>query len=126
MRYKLIGISLLALTAVVAGRADAAVDYHFVPALNGQPYGCAQWEEIAPVSGPNSFKVTVAGARCGDVPNGAPQDAYAYLDKWGLGVLNPHYGADKNIVGQVEIDTHHRTHGPCHARRRREGPKRGM
>ena len=31
------------------GRADAAVDYHFVPALNGQPSGNAQWEEISPV-----------------------------------------------------------------------------
>ena len=33
-----------------------------------------------------------------------PQDAKAYMAKWGLGVLNPQAGSDKGVTGQVQLD----------------------
>jgi hypothetical protein len=84
--------------------AQAAIDYHFVPAMNDQPVGYAQGAQIAPEFGPANFKVTVSGAQANMTPGNTPQQAHAYLGSWGLGVLNPQQGADKGYTGQVELD----------------------
>ncbi len=99
-------IVLLSLWASVftVNSAFADIEYHFVPALNGQPSGNAQFTDVAPVSGPANFQVTIAGAQTGSNPGSSPQAARAYLDRWGLGVLNPMVGNDVGVQGQVQLD----------------------
>lgn len=104
MRHSMVLVTGLVWTFCFISSATAAIEYHFVPALNGQPAGNSQFQQIAPVVGPSNFKVTVAGAQTGNTPNGSPQTAHAYMDKWGLGVLNPAVGSDKGFTGQVEVD----------------------
>jgi hypothetical protein len=82
----------------------ADIEYHFVPGLDGQPFGYAQFADIAPVEGPDSFTVRVSGAMVGNDPSGDAYSASAYLDKWGLGVFNPVAGKDTGVQGQVELD----------------------
>ncbi len=101
------GIFPTALLAWLLGAvpsAQGAIEYHFVPAMNGQPVGYAQGAVVAPETGPAAFTVTVLGARAGTTPGNTPQEAHAYLDKWGLGVLNPQVAFDKSITGQVEMN----------------------
>lgn len=86
------------------GEGRAAIEYHFMPGLGGQPHGDAQFLEVAPVSGADYFCVVLSGSTIGCFPSWDEASARAYLDKWGLGVLNPDAGLDTGLVGQVLLD----------------------
>ncbi|MHB0956930.1 MAG: PEP-CTERM sorting domain-containing protein [Pirellulaceae bacterium] len=86
------------------GSALAGVEYHFMPGVEGQALGPAQFVHVAPVVGPKDFTVLLTGSLIGRAPSSDEQSARAYLDKWGLGVLNPRAGRDVGIVGQVQLD----------------------
>lgn len=83
-------------------RGDIA--YHFMPGVEGQVRGFAQFLDVAPQYGPEDFTVQVSGARVGYTPSSDVTSARAYLDKWGLGVLNPKSGKDVGIQNQVQLD----------------------
>jgi hypothetical protein len=84
-------------------RADIA--YHFMPGIEGQTVGFAQFAEVAPQYGPADFKVRLSGAMMGANPTNDPNSARVYLDKWGLGVLNPKVSnGDRGIQGQIQLD----------------------
>ena len=104
MHPRLTRMVCLLATVGGVGSAQAEIEYHFVPGMNGQPVGYAQGAQIAPDVGPANFLVTISGAKVGDTPGNSPRQAHAYLDKWGLGALNPDAGSDRGITGQVEID----------------------
>jgi hypothetical protein len=86
------------------GVATAGIEYHFMPDLAGQSLGCAQFTQIVPVVGPLDFPVLLSGSVVGCAPSLDDTSARAYLDKWGLGVLNPQVGLDTGVVGQVQLD----------------------
>jgi hypothetical protein len=88
----------------LVGKTEAGFEYHFMPGINGQPLGDVQFLEVAPIVGPSNFKVRLSGSTIGNVPNANPTGPRAYLDKWGLGVLNPSAGSDKGVQGQVQLD----------------------
>lgn len=93
----------LVLGSISATRADIA--YHFMPGIEGQTVGFAQFTEVAPQYGPANFKVRLSGAMIGANPTNDPTSARVYLDKWGLGVLNPSVSkGDRGIQGQVQLD----------------------
>lgn len=89
------------------GTASADIQYHFAPGIEGQTVGYAQFVEVAPEVGPDNFKVQLSGSLDGFAPSSDPSSARAYLDKWGLGVLNPTMGKDAGVLGQVLIDGRH-------------------
>jgi hypothetical protein len=93
-----------AVLASPCGVAQAGIEYHFMPGLVGQSLGCAQFTQVVPVVGPADFSVLLSGSTVGCAPSGDDASAKAYLDKWGLGVLNPQVSLDKSVVGQVELD----------------------
>jgi hypothetical protein len=105
MRHISIRLALSLAAIFSAAVAEGAVDYHFVPLMNGQPQGNAQFVEVAPVVGPESFKTTLSGATLGSAPSNDPLTAHAYLDKWGLGVKSPSAGMDLGVQGQVQLDS---------------------
>jgi hypothetical protein len=82
----------------------ADIKYHFKPGVEGQTLGLAQFAEIAPEFGPQSFKVQLSGSLVGSAPSADASTARAYLDRWGLGVLNPKAGKDIGVQGQVLLD----------------------
>jgi len=86
-------------------RGDIA--YHFMPGVEGQVRGDMQFAEVAPQYGPKDFKVRLSGALLGHNPSNDPKSARVFLDKWGLGVLNPAAGKDVGIQGQVQLDGRH-------------------
>ena len=43
----------------------------------------------------------------GATPNADPTSGRVYLDKWGLGVVNPMAGMDVGVQGQVQLDSKH-------------------
>ena len=104
MRGAILTLFAIGVACGFAGKAEAGFEYHFMPGINGQPLGDVQFLEVAPVSGPASFKVRLSGASIGSDPSANPATPHAYLDKWGLGVLNPSAGADKGVQGQVQLD----------------------
>jgi hypothetical protein len=63
--------------------------------------------EVAPEVGDEDFKVLLSGSLVGSTPSADPTSARAYLDKWGLGVLNPSAGTDVGVQGQVQLDGKH-------------------
>ncbi|MFO7907230.1 MAG: PEP-CTERM sorting domain-containing protein [Pirellulaceae bacterium] len=91
-----------------AGRGGIAsadiVQYYFLPELGEQSRGSVQFADVAPVVGPRDFAVTLSGSTIGCTPNADVDSAKAYLDKWGLGVLNPQAGRDTGIQGQVQLN----------------------
>ncbi len=93
------------LGSVVSVRGDIA--YHFMPGIEGQERGFCQFLDVAPQFGPKDFTVQVSGALVGSDPSSDASTARAYLDKWGLGVLNPSAGRDVGIQNQVQIDGRH-------------------
>jgi len=104
MRAALLTVAALVAAFSGASRAVAAIEYHFVPGFLGQPYGDIQLVDVVPQVGPSSFTVRVSGAMTGNAPSADPNSARAYLDKWGIGVLNPAVGTDRGIQGQVQMD----------------------
>ncbi len=90
-----------------AGKVSAEIQYHFMPGVQGQSVGFAQFAQVAPEFGPSSFKVQLSGALDGQAPSADPSSARAYMDKWGLGVFNPTVGKDTGVLGQVLIDGRH-------------------
>ena len=87
--------------------AQGGIAYHFMPGVEGQVRGFAQFVEVAPQSGDKNFKVQLSGSLVGLTPSADPTSARAYLDKWGLGVLNPLAGKDVGVQGQVQLDGKH-------------------
>jgi hypothetical protein len=87
-----------------SARAGVSVEYHFMPGTEGQVRGFTQFVEVAPIVGPKSFKVLLTGSLVGSAPSADVNSARAYLDKWGLGVLNPKAGKDVGVQGQVQLD----------------------
>ncbi|MHB8972477.1 MAG: PEP-CTERM sorting domain-containing protein [Pirellulaceae bacterium] len=83
---------------------SAEITYHFKPGIEGQTIGLAQYAQIAPDYGPQFFKVQVAGALVGSDPSADTSTPQAYLDKWGMGVLNPVAGNDVGVQGQVLLN----------------------
>ena len=83
---------------------SADIEYHFLPDLDGQSYGIAQFAQVAPVVGPKDFTVELTGAAIGYTPSWDEDSAKAFLDRWGLGVLNPTLGKDTGVQGQVQLD----------------------
>jgi len=106
MRHSLFLLAWILAAEFLVGSASADIEYHFVPGFDGQPSGYAQFAEIAPEIGPKDFAVTVSGALVGSEPSDSPNSAYAYLDKWGMGVLNPQVN-DVSVMGQVLLDGNH-------------------
>ena len=86
------------------GSVRADIEYHFKPGTEGQVRGFTQFVQVAPVVGPKSFKVLLTGSLVGSAPSPDASSARAYLDKWGLGVLNPGAGKDVGVQGQVQLD----------------------
>jgi hypothetical protein len=86
------------------GSVRAGIEYHFMPGTEGQVRGFAQFAQVAPIVGPKSFKVLLTGALVGSAPSADVNSARVYLDKWGLGVLNPGAGKDVGVQGQVQLD----------------------
>jgi hypothetical protein len=86
-------------------RGDIA--YHFKPGIEGQVVGFTQFAEVAPDHGDKDFKVRLSGGLIGSAPSADATTARAYLDKWGLGVLNPAAGKDIGVQGQVQVDGRH-------------------
>jgi hypothetical protein len=80
------------------------IAYHFMPGVEGQVRGFSQFLDVAPQYGPQDFTVQVSGAQVGYAPSSSATTARAYLDKWGLGVLNPKSGRDVGIQNQVQLD----------------------
>jgi len=104
MRHCVAVVACLSGLVACAGSTKGEIHYYFMPELGGQAQGCAQFAKVAPVFGPDDFRVTLSGASVGRPPDGDPQSAKAYLDKWGLGVLNPQAGRDRGIQGQVQLN----------------------
>ncbi len=104
MRHFNLTLLAIGVACSLAGRTEAGFEYHFMPDNNGQPWGDVQFLEVAPIVGPANLKVRLSGSTIGSVPNVDPSAPHAYLDKWGLGVLNPAAGSDKGIQGQVQLD----------------------
>jgi hypothetical protein len=104
MRRSIMALMAFSITCCLVGRGDAGFEYHFMPGINGQPLGDVQFLEVAPIVGPASFKVRLSGSTIGSVPNANPNTPRAYLDKWGLGILNPSAGSDRGVQGQVQLD----------------------
>jgi hypothetical protein len=104
MRGLILTLLAFGVACSLVGKAEAGFEYHFMPGINGQPLGDVQFLEVAPISGPAGFKVRLSGASVGNNPNADPTTSHAYLDKWGLGVMNPNAGPDKGIQGQVQLD----------------------
>ena len=65
-RFVMCAVFLAAVSVALIGcfttLADAGIEYHFVPGMNGQPFGDAQFVSVAPVVGPSNFNVLVSGA----------------------------------------------------------------
>ena len=89
------------------GSVHGDIAYHFKPGIEGQVRGFVQFAEVAPQYGPENFKVQLAGALMGATPNADPTSGRVYLDKWGLGVVNPIAGKDVGVQGQVQLDGTH-------------------
>ncbi len=104
MHKSLILLPCLAVFLGAVSTLFADIEYHFVPNLDGQPFGCAQFVSVAPVVGPSDFKVLVTGSNVGCTPSWDENSAKAYMDKWGLGVFNSQAGTDKGVQGQVQLD----------------------
>jgi hypothetical protein len=107
MRAPFVGVLCASAMLGFSCSAHAGVEYHFMPGLEGQVVGIAQFVEVAPVVGPSSFKVLLSGALIGADPSADATSARAYLDKWGLGVRNAAVGTDVSVQGQVLIDGRH-------------------
>jgi hypothetical protein len=100
-------VACVASLIAILGSVDSVhggVAYHFKPGIEGQVVGFSQFAEVAPEVGPENFKVLLAGSLVGFTPSADPNSARAYLDKWGLGVLNPKAGKDVGVQGQVILD----------------------
>lgn len=104
MRHSILTLLAVGIACSLVGSAEAGFEYRFMPGLNGQPWGDAQFLEVAPIVGPANLKVRLSGSTIGNAPNVDPSAPHAYLDKWGLGVLNPSAGSDTGIQGQVQLD----------------------
>lgn len=94
----------MAVLVIPCGAARAGIEYHFMPGLVGQSLGCAQFVQVSPVVGSTDFLVLLSGSMVGCAPSWDDASAKAYLDKWGLAVLNPQAGNDRGVVGQVLLD----------------------
>ena len=104
MRHSILALLAVGIACSLVGSAEAGFEYRFMPGLNGQPWGDVQFLEVAPIVGPAHLKVRLSGSTIGNTPNVNPSAPHAYLDKWGLGVLNPTAGSDTGIQGQVQLD----------------------
>jgi hypothetical protein len=89
------------------GGARGDIAYHFKPGIEGQVRGFCQFVEVVPEYGDKDFKVQLTGSLIGSAPSDDPTSARAYLDKWGVGVLNPSAGKDVGLQGQVQLDGKH-------------------
>ena len=107
MRAPLVGALCMSAVLGFVCSARAGVEYHFLPGLEGQVGGFAQFSEVAPIVGPDDFKVLLSGALIGSDPSADVNSARPFLDKWGLGVRNPAAGNDVGVQGQVQLDGKH-------------------
>ncbi len=107
MRALLTGLLWTSLVLGVGGAGRAGVEYHFMPGVEGQTIGFSQFLAVSPVVGPKDFQVLLSGALVGSAPSADASTARPYLDKWGVGVLNPAAGRDVGVQGQVQVDGRH-------------------
>jgi hypothetical protein len=107
MRVTLACAVWLGTVFAAAGLACGDIAYHFSPGVSGQVRGFSQFAAVAPETGDPGFTVLLSGSQVGFAPSSDPSSARAYLDKWGLGVLNPTMGKDAGVQGQVQLDGKH-------------------
>ena len=107
MRALLTGLLWTSLVLGVGAAGRAGVEYHFMPGVEGQTIGISQFLAVSPVVGPKDFQVLLSGALIGSDPSADANTARPYLDKWGVGVLNPAAGRDVGVQGQVQVDGRH-------------------
>jgi len=100
-------IAVLCWTGIVLGAlspASAEIRYHFLSGVEGQVVGPVQFAEIRPEVGPADFTVRLSGGKVGADPINDLMTPHAYLDKWGVGILNPAVQKDVGVHNQVQID----------------------